>query len=443
MSEKKGRDFSKAISVMGKIADNKYLTAIRNGMSVIIPITIIGSCFTIALNLPIDAWKELIAPYTAMLQIPMLFTVDFMSVYVVVAIAANLCENYKMDKISTSALALLGFLIATISPASIDADVAAQAGIAVSGTVLPTGNFGAKGLFTAIVIGIATVEIVRFFKERNLVIKMPAGVPPAVINSFAALVPGIVIVGLTFVIRVVFGFDINEFLSWVFSPIGVFAGNDLLSVIVPILLICFFWIFGIHGMVIATPIFYSFWYQNLGENTAAVAAGTAVPNFMTEQFFQWFVWVGGAGATIALAALMVFAGKSQFAKQMGKFTIIPAIFNINEPLVFGTPVVMNPYFAAPFILAPLAMGIITWFAMGVLHIVSYPIAVVPWVLPGPIGALMATGFDWRAAVLCVVDVIVAILIWFPFFKAWDKSMLAREEAAAQAQAEETSSVEAA
>lgn len=421
------------IAKMGAIANNRYLNAIRNGMSVIIPIVILGSVFTIALNLPIDAWKEFIAPYTDMLKIPMTFATDFMSVYVVIGIASSLCEDYKMDKVSTSAIALLGFLIATITPATIDATAAEQAGITVSGTVLPTGNFGASGLFTAIVISIVTVEVTRFFNTKGMVISLPAGVPPAVVHSFAALVPGVVIVALTFIIKVVLGFDINGFLSWVFSPIGVFAGDDLISVVAPILLITVFWVFGIHGMVIATPIFYSFWYQNLADNTAAVAAGTAVPHFMTEQFFQWFVWIGGSGATIALAILMVTVCKSKFARELGKFTIIPAIFNINEPIVFGAPVVLNPYLAIPFILAPLAMGVVSWLVMGVFHLVSFPIAAAPWVLPGPIGAWMACGFDWRAIVLCVVDIIVAVLVWFPFVKIWDKSLLDKE---VEAQAEE-------
>ena len=116
------------IAKMGAIANNRYLNAIRNGMSVIIPIVILGSVFTIALNLPIDAWKEFIAPYTDMLKIPMTFATDFMSVYVVIGIASSLCEDYKMDKVSTSAIALLGFLIATITPATIDATAAEQAG---------------------------------------------------------------------------------------------------------------------------------------------------------------------------------------------------------------------------------------------------------------------------------------------------------------------------
>lgn len=423
-------DFTKVVQVMGAIANNRYLTAIRNGMSVIIPVTIIGSMFIIALNLPIDAWKEMIAPYADKLMIPMNFTMDFMSVYVCVGIASSLCDDYKIDKVSTSVLSVLAFLIATITPASIDPELAQKAGIEVSGTVLPLGNFGAAGLFTAIIASIFTVEVVRFCIKRNHVIKMPNGVPTSVINSFAALVPGAIVIVVAWILKVGLNFDINKALQWVFSPIGYFAGDTVLSVIVPILLITIVWIFGIHGMIIATPILYPFWYENLNANINAAASGSAIPHFMTEQFFQWFVWIGGAGATLSLAFLMAFLGKSDFCKKMGRFTFIPGIFNINEPLIFGVPIVMNPFFALPFILAPLAMGIVTYLAMGVFHLVSYPIAIVPWTLPAPIGALMATGFDWRAAVLAVVNIVIAGVIYYPFFRAFDKNMLDKEKSAA-------------
>ena len=305
-------DFTKVVQVMGAIANNRYLTAIRNGMSVIIPVTIIGSMFIIALNLPIDAWKEMIAPYADKLMIPMNFTMDFMSVYVCVGIASSLCDDYKIDKVSTSVLSVLAFLIATITPASIDPELAQKAGIEVSGTVLPLGNFGAAGLFTAIIASIFTVEVVRFCIKRNLVIKMPNGVPTSVINSFAALVPGAIVIVVAWILKVGLNFDINKALQWVFSPIGYFAGDTVLSVIVPILLITIVWIFGIHGMIIATPILYPFWYENLNANINAAASGSAIPHFMTEQFFQWFVWIGGAGATLSLAFLMAFLGKSDF-----------------------------------------------------------------------------------------------------------------------------------
>lgn len=434
-SKKRHFDSTKIVSVMGAIANNRYLTAIRNGMSVIIPVTIIGSIFTILLNFPVDSWKNFIAPYASMLSIPMDFTINMMSIYVVIGITANLSDDYHIDRISTSVLAVLAFLITAITPETVTPEIAKKFGL-TAGTILPSGNFGATGLFDAILISIFTVEVVRLFVKHNWVIKMPKGVPTAVINSFMALIPGAAIIIVAFLIKVVFKFDINAALQWIFSPIGAFGKDNLLSVIIPILLITIVWVFGIHGMVIATPILYPYWYANLNANVNALSAGHAAPHFMTEQFFQWFVWIGGAGATLSLALLMAFVGKSKFAKTMGRVTLIPGIFNINEPLIFGIPIIMNPFLAIPFILAPIAMGIVTWLAMGVFHIVSYPIAVAPWTLPAPIGALLSTGFDWRAAVLACVNIVVAGAVYWPFFKAWDNRQLKNEKEAAMKEVED-------
>lgn len=406
---------------MGAVANNRYLTAIRDGMAVIIPVSIIGSFFTILLNLPIDAWKAFIQPYAAMLSVPMYYSISLMAVYCVFSITSNLAKFYDLDPISTSVLAEMSFFILAITPNVLDHKV----GGLEPGTYLPLGNMGAQGLFTAILCSIFAVEVVRFFYKKNLIIKMPDGVPSSVGKSFSALLPGVLIIVASFVLKEIFKLDINSILTWIFSPIGYFGHDTFLSAIVPVFLITIIWLFGVHGMVIATPILYPYWYANLNANTTALAHGNAPVHFMTEQFFQWFVWVGGAGATLSLAILLAFFSKSKFSKTMGAVTIIPAIFNINEPLIFGIPIIMNPYFAVPFVLAPTVMAGVTYVAMK-LHLVAYTTAVAPWTLPGPIGAWMATGFDWRAAVLCIINILISLLIYWPFFKAFDNNQLKLE-----------------
>ena len=299
--------------------------------------------------------------------------------------------------------------------------------------MVPLTNFGAAGLFTAMLAGILTAEVTRFCRDHHMVITLPDGVPPAVSASFSALIPATFLIIGAWIIHVGLNFDVNSFLQWVFSPLAYFGRDNLISVIVPILLTDIVWLFGIHGAALATPIFWPLWYPNLNANLAAISKGATaatVPHFMTEQFFQWFVYVGGAGATLSLCILLCFFSKSSYGKTIGKVTIIPGIFNINEPVIFGVPIVMNPYFAIPFVCAPLVMGIITWFAT-ITHMVSRTVALVPWTLPGPIGALMTTAWDWRAAVLCIVNIIVATFIYYPFFKVWDRKQLQNEQAAAK------------
>ena len=280
---------------MGQIANNRYLTAIRDGMSVIIPVSIIGSFFTILLNLPIASWNNFIKPYAAMLSVPMYYSINLMAIYCVFSITSHLSKYYKVDPISTSVLAEMSFFILAIEPMVLNKP---KAGLA-AGTYVSIGNMGAQGLFTAILCAIFATEIVRFFNQHNLVIKMPNGVPAAVGKSFSALIPGVLIIVVSFILKEIFKLDINKILTWVFSPIGYFGRDTFLSAIIPVLLITIVWLFGVHGMVIATPILYPYWYANLNANVTAIAHGQAPVHFMTEQFFQWFVWIGGAGATLS------------------------------------------------------------------------------------------------------------------------------------------------
>jgi len=425
------------IDVMSKIAANRYLRAIRDGMAVIIPVTIVGSFFTIVTQLPIPAWTSFIKPYAAGLAIPINFSMGFMAIYAAFAIAGRLAEGYHFDHISTGVVSVMVFLLLAVKPITTTPAAFKALGLKAAATVVPLTNFGAAGLFTAMLAGILTAEVTRICRDHHLVITLPDGVPPAVAASFSALIPATFLIVGAWVIHVGLNFDVNTFLQWVFSPLAYFGRDNLLSVIVPILLTDIVWLFGIHGAALATPIFWPLWYPNLNDNLAAISKGTTaatVPHFMTEQFFQWFVYVGGAGATLSLCILLAFFSKSAYGKTIGKVTIIPGIFNINEPVIFGVPIVMNPYFAIPFVLAPLTMGIITW-AATVLHLVSRTVALVPWTLPGPIGALMTTAWDWRAAVLCIINIIVATFIYYPFFKIWDRNQLKAEREAAQADAE--------
>lgn len=418
-------NFEKMLMVMGKIAANRYMVAMRNAYAPLVPVTLIGALFVILLNLPIQEWTNLIQPFAAKLQIPMTFSMEIMAIYICIGMSCALCEEYKLEKVSTSVMAVLAFFIVAVTPISLSPELAKKAGLTVSGTILPATNLGAGGIFTAILIAVFTVEVANFCKKKKITIKMPEGVPTAVADSFAALIPGLITILVVWGIRVGLNFDINEALRWVFSPIRAFTGDNILSVLVPILIITACWFLGIHGMAIVTPLLTPFWTENFLENVAAASAGKPIPHFVTGDFFNWFIWLGGSGSTLALAILMAFFGKSVFSKKLGRFTLVPGLFNINEPLLFGAPVVMNPYFLIPFIGAPIVTGIISYFAFA-LHLVTYPFATAPWMIPAPIGAFLACGLDWRALVLSLFNVVVAIFIYLPFFRAFDKSMVAQE-----------------
>ena len=168
------------------------------------------------------------------------------------------------------------------------------------------------------------------------------------------------------------------------------------------------------------------WLTLLDNNAAEVAAGNVAPHIFPEQFFQGFVMIGGAGATLGLAILLDLRAKSQYGKMLGKTTVIPAIFNINEPIMFGAPIVLNPILIIPFIIAPIVNIVIAW-AATVSGLVPAMHIAAPWTLPAPLFAFMATGGSWSAALLAVILVIVSVIIYYPFFKIYDRKLLAEEQ----------------
>lgn len=275
---------------------------------------------------------------------------------------------------------------------------------------------------------IISVEIYRFFIEKKITIRMPDGVPPEVTNSFVALIPGAVILIFFWIIRHMLGFDLNGFLSQLLMPLkGVLAGNSLFGGLLTVFLICFFWVLGIHGPAIMGPVIRPFWDISIAENIDAFNAGTsanAMPNIFTEQFLQWFVWIGGAGTTLALVVLFMFS-KSKYLKSLGRLSILPGLFNINEPMIFGAPVVMNPVLGIPFILAPLVTTTLSYI-LTVSGVVPMMVARLPFAMPAPIAAWMSTNWSIAAGLLVIGNFLITLAIYYPFFKVFEKQQLARE-----------------
>lgn len=410
---------------MAKIANERHLRAIRDGIVATLPLVIVGSFFLVFSNFPLPetyGFKIWLMENAARIVLPYRMTMAIMTLYATFGIGYSLAKSYDVDPLSGGILATTAFLL-TFTPVNIAANL--DAGLA--GWAIGLGNMGGAGMFVGIITSMLAVEIYRLCVQKNLTIKMPEQVPPAVSRSFEALfAAGIVILffgGITYWA----GFDWHSFISNLVKPI-ISAADSLISVILQVLLTCFFWVFGIHGVSIVGAVARPFWVILRDANITAAAAGvagTALPQIAAEEFFQWFIWIGGSGATIGLAISMLTA-KSAYLKSLGRTSIVPAIFNINEPLVFGTPIVMNPILMIPFILTPIVLATISWIAMsfGLVNRVS---ATPPWTLPGPIGAFLATGADWRAIVLSILLIIVSVVIYYPFVKMYDKRLLLEEQ----------------
>ncbi|MGE6610314.1 PTS sugar transporter subunit IIC [Peribacillus sp. NPDC076916] len=401
---------------MAKLSEQKHLRAIRDGVVSALPFIIFGSLFLIIAFPPVaadTALGEWSAKHIAEILIPYRLTMFIMTLYITFGIGYSLSQSYKLDPLSGGLLSLAAFLF-TIGVKTMD-DV---------GFVLPMTNLGGHGLFVGMIVSIFAVEILRLCKTKNITIKMPDSVPTSVARSFEALIPVSIVLLVMTLITVVFAVDLHSLVDKAVAPL-ISAGDTLPGVLIPVFLITFFWSFGIHGVSVVGAVARPVWEVYLGNNSAAVAAGKTIPHIAPETFFQWFIWIGGSGATLGLVIAMLLTAKSTYSKAMGKATIVPSIFNINEPVIFGMPIVLNPVLIIPFIITPLIGATLAYIATSI-GLVNPTYVMVPWTLPAPIGAYLSTGGDWRAIVLVMVNLTISVIIYLPFFKMYDKKLLAQE-----------------
>jgi PTS system cellobiose-specific IIC component len=223
------------------------------------------------------------------------------------------------------------------------------------------------------------------------------------------------------------GVDLAGGIAALFRPLV--HGSDALPALMLVVLIdSTLWMVGVHALSVLAAI-KPLWLAAIAENMQAVAAGQTPTHLATQEFFIWFVWQGGSGTTLALALLLLFARSKQL-KLVGRAGIVPAIFNINEPVLFGVPVVLNGKLAVPFVLSPLVLTLTTWAAMRA-GLVPAPSAEVVWTLPAPIGAYLSTQGSVPAALLQMTNLLLAMLIWWPFVRRYDRGIERAERAAAE------------
>jgi len=301
-------------------------------------------------------------------------------------------------------------------------------------------NFiGSQGLFVAIVIAILSTEIYRFVHDRNLVINMPAGVPPAVAKSFLALIPGFAVMAVVLALRLgveatPFG-NINNMIATIIGIPMHHIGGTLPGMIFSVILIGLLWMVGLHGDAIVLVFIQPVWLSNMSENLTAFQNGQPIPHIITQQFYDLWIAPGGTGALLGLVIFMLLRARSAQMKQLGKIAAPGCLFNISEPMVFGIPLVMNPYFAIPFILTPVILVIVTYTAMAT-GLVTPPVGIaLPFTTPIFISGYLATGGHISGTVIQVVNLAISLVIYYPFFRAWDKLKFKEEHQAAQLEAE--------
>lgn len=407
-----------------RLSREPHLLAVRDGVVAALPLVLIGSVFLLLGELLGAVWSDAATrPDWAKRMItaayvPAQMLMGAISIYVAFGTARSLARHHGLDELGVSIMALASFLVA-VGPAPLKE----------GGWGLPRDRIGPGGLFGAFLVAIVSVHVQRWCIDRKWTIQLPGGAPDAIVRSFASLVPGVASVALVWLVVHVLGIDLVAGLASLAAPM--LKASDSLPFVVGLVLVdSLLWLIGVHPLALMAAV-KPVWLQMIAENQAALAAVPPAlpPHIAPREFFLWFVWQGGSGATLALALLLLRAKSAQL-KTVGRLGLVPALFNVNEPLLFGAPVVMNPRLAIPFVVAPTVLAATAWTALH-LGLVRPPSKGVLWTLPAPIGAWADTG-DWRAVVLQMTNLAIAVAIWWPFVRSYDRSLLAREQEAARA-----------
>ncbi|MGL5652390.1 MAG: PTS sugar transporter subunit IIC [Paraclostridium sp.] len=414
------------IPVAGKLGAQRHLVAVRDGFVAMIPITMIGALATLVNNLPIPAYQNFMKntfgeTWTTLGGDLWWGSIATMALFLVVGVAYNLAKSYDEDGLQAGLIALSIFFV--MSPQV--ANIVTEAGDKVSGWgFVPSGYISNSALFTAIVIGLLATEVfVKLSRIKKINIKMPDGVPPAVARSFAKLIPGMLTIAIFGAIGLLIktlsgGLFLNDLLNTYLAAPLKGAADSLGSTMLITFFIHALWTIGLHGANIAMPITETL-LMDLGAENAALAQAGATEGFHTlaGAFLDAFVYLGGSGMILGLIIALIIAGRRR--KDMIALGLAPSIFNISEPVIFGLPIVLNPIYMIPFVLAPVVCSAVAYLAIDMGLVMPVIAAKIPWVTPPILGGFLATG-HWTGAALAAVNLLISIVIYIPFVVAAEK-----------------------
>jgi PTS system cellobiose-specific IIC component len=288
---------------------------------------------------------------------------------------------------------------------------------------------GGMGLFTALISSAYSIEIIRFFYKRGWCIRLPEEVPVMTRNGFQLLMPLLVIMLSISVMNAVMlqttGQILPQLIGEALRPLIV-ASDTLTAVLISLFLCNLLWFVGIHGALIITGIMNPFWLTYLFENQRALAAGEAVlPHIYLQGFWDFYLLIGGIGSTLPLV-FMAMRSRSRQLKSVGKIGLLPSLFNINEPILFGFPVIMNPVFLLPFVFVPLINACIAWY-LTQLGVLDRAVAMLPWSMPSPLGAAWSANGSWKNMCMCLFAFFNAWMLYRPFFKVHERQLMQLEK----------------
>ena len=405
-----------------KISRNIYLRAIRDGFIAGMPVILFSSIFILIAYVPNAFgfhWSPqieslLMTPYNYSMGILGLFVAGTTAKALTDSMNRNMESTNQINYISTMLASIIGFIIMAAEPAE--------------GGGFLTGFMGTKGLLTAFIAAFVTVNVYKVCVKNNVSIRMPEEVPPNISQVFKDLIPFTLSIALLYILELVIhdimGVNVAESIGTLLAPLFR-AADGYLGITIIFGAYAFFWFVGIHGPSIVEPAIAAITYANVETNLQLLQAGMHADKVLTSGTQMFIVTMGGTGATLVVPFMFMWLTKSKRNRAIGRASVVPTFFGVNEPILFGAPIVLNPVFFVPFIAAPIVNVWIFKFFVDVLRMNSFT-ANLPWTTPAPLGLILGTNFQFLSFVLALLLIVVDIAIYYPFIKVYDEQILEEE-----------------
>ena len=405
-----------------KISRNKYLRAIRDGFIAGMPVILFSSIFILIAYVP-NAWgfhwsKDietfLMTPYSYSMGILAFFVAGTTAKGLTDSMNRDLPATNQINYISTMLASMVGFLLMAAEPAK-------------EGGFL-TAFMGTKGLLTAFIAAFITVNVYKVCVKNNVTIRMPDEVPPNISQVFKDLIPFtlsvVLLYALELVVKAGLHVTVAESIGTLLAPLFS-AADGYLGITFIFGAYAFFWFIGIHGPSIVEPAIAAITYANAEVNLKLIQQGMHADKILTSGTQMFIVTLGGTGATLVVPFMFMWLTKSKRNRAIGRASVVPTFFGVNEPILFGAPIVLNPIFFIPFIFAPIANVWIFKFFVDTLGMNSFT-SNLPWTTPGPLGIVLGTNFQVLSFILAALLIVVDVVIYYPFLKVYDEQILEEE-----------------
>lgn len=416
------------LPLVGKFANLKGVVALKDGMTAILSATVIGSVFLLLAEFPYEPIKNFLAEVGVSTYLYQVYnsTFNILALISVVTISYYYAKNEDIDPIGNVVTAVISFFIVSNQFIFVE-------GVKMSGVLSMSMIFASRGMIASIIVSLVSSYIYCLCIKKNITIKMPESVPTGVQNSFSALVPGFIILTFFTVVYAIINITTNgDLVDLIYGLVQMPLLNltdSLIGVIIIGFVVSMLWWFGIHGNNVVSGVMTGIWLTSLSTNFELIQKGTELTlenggRIVTYQFHNLLVTMTGSGITIGIVVALLLKAKSAQFRQVGKLSIIPALFNINEPIIFGIPVVFNPTLFIPFTLVPVISSALSYLSIKWGLVPLFGGVNPPWTTPPVLSGLISGGP--RTAILQLVIIIISVVIYYPFIMALDKKALEEE-----------------